>query len=68
MGATQPASALFFLAILGMLAAVIVLFLGIRSMTEEPDTDPHRSEKPMLAQVGLQALTAALVVAPLAQR
>ena len=68
MGAMQPASAFFFLAIPVMLATVIVLFLGIRSMTEEPDTDPHRSEKPILARVGLQALTAALVVAALARQ
>ena len=65
MGAMQPANALFFLAILGMLATVTVLFLGIRSMTEEPGADPHRSDKLMFARVGVQALTAALVVAAL---
>ena len=65
MGAMQPANALFFLAILGMLATVTVLFLGIRSMTEEPGTDPHRSDRLMFARVGVQALTAALVVAAL---
>ena len=63
MGAMQPANALFFLAILGMLATVGVLVLGIRSMTTEPSVDPHLSEKLMFARVGLQALTAALVVA-----
>ena len=68
MGAMQPANVLFFLAVLGMLATVIVLFLGIRSMTEEPNPVPHQSEKPMFTRVGLQAQTAVLVVAALAQQ
>jgi hypothetical protein len=66
MEAMQPANVLFFLAILGMLATVTVLLLGIRSMTEEPGADPHHSEKLMFTRVGVQALTAALVVAALA--
>lgn len=68
MGAMQPANVLFFLAVLGMLATVIVLFPGIRSMTEEPDTDLHHSEKLMFTRVGLQALAAVLVVAALARQ
>ena len=66
MGAMQPVNVLFFLAVLGMLATVIVLFLGIRSMTEEPNPDPHHSEKLMFTRVGIQALTAVLVIAALA--
>ena len=62
MGATQPASMPFFL------AAMIVLFPGIRSMTEEPSPDPHHGEKMMFTRVGLQALTAVLVMASLAQQ
>lgn len=68
MGAMQPANMLFFLAVLGMLVTVIVLFLGIRSMTEEPNADPHHSEKLMFTRVGIQALTAVLVIAALAQQ
>lgn len=68
MGAMQPANVLFFLAVLGMLATVIVLFLGIRSMTEEPNPDPHHSEKLMFTRVGIQALTAVLVITALAQQ
>ena len=43
MGAMQPANVFFFLAALGMLATVLVLFPGIRSMTEEPIPDPRHS-------------------------
>lgn len=68
MGAMQPANVLFFLAILGMLATVIVLFPGIRSMTEEPNPDPHQSEKLVFTRVGIQALTAVLVIAALARQ
>ena len=68
MGAMQPANVLFFLAILGMLATVIVLVLGIRTMTQEPAADLHHSGMLMLARVGAQAITAALVVAALAQQ
>ena len=65
MGNLQPANLVYFLAILGMLATVLTLFNGILSMTEEPNTDPHHSEKLMFKRVGLQALTVALVIAAL---
>lgn len=68
MEAMKPANVLFVLAILGMLATAIVLLLGIRSMTEEPNPDPHHSEKLMFTRAGLQALTAVLVVAALAHQ
>lgn len=66
MEAMQPLNLSFLLAIAGALATVVVLFLGVRSMTEQEKTDPLRSEKLMFTRVGLQALTAALVIAAVA--
>ncbi|MBI2319563.1 MAG: HIG1 domain-containing protein [Betaproteobacteria bacterium] len=64
----EPVNLLYVVAILGMLATAIVLVLGIRSMTEAPHPDPHHSEKLMFMRVGMQALTAAVVLAALAQQ
>lgn len=66
MEAMQPINLPFLLAIAGALATAIVLFLGVRSMTEQEKADSHRSEKLMFTRVGLQALTAALVIAAVA--
>ena len=63
MGAMQPANVLFFLAVIGMLATLIVLIPGIRSMTEAPSAGRHHSDKLMFAPVGARALTASPVIA-----
>lgn len=68
MGAMQPANVLFFLAILGMLPTTIVLFRGIRSMKEEPHTDPQHIDKLLFTRAGLQMLTAVPSVAAIARQ
>lgn len=55
MGAMQPASVLLFVAGLGMLATVIMLFPGIRSIAAEPNPDARRGERRMFTRVGIQA-------------
>ena len=52
---------LTFLIIVGLLATVATLFVGVGSMAEGGEFDDRHSHQLMFARVGLQAFTALLV-------